>query len=71
MDLGGDPVGINGFLFFYSWSRVGFVVVNKTSGGKEIRNAGGKMECRAQSMQGGGALWEVLSGKVGFHNGVF
>ena len=69
MDLGGDPVGINGFFFFYSWSRVGFIVVNKTNGVEEIRNAGGKMECRTQSMQEG--LWEVLNGKVGFHNGVF
>ena len=34
MDLGGDPGGINGFLFFYSWSSVGFVVVSKTSGGE-------------------------------------
>ena len=69
MDLGGDPVGINGFLFFYSWNRLVFVVGNKTNGGKENRNERGKMECRAQSMQGG--LCEVLNGKVGFHNGVF
>ena len=48
---------------------MGFVRVNKTDGVKEIRNAGGKIECRAQSMQEG--LSEVLSGKVGFHNGVF
>ena len=53
MDLGGDPVKINWFLFFYSWNRVGFVVGNKTNGGKENRNERGKMECRAQSMHWG------------------
>ena len=48
---------------------MGFIVVNKTNGVEEIRNAWGKMGCRTQSMQEG--LWEVLNWKVEFHNGVF